>query len=287
MIQRYIILVIFLLGWSSLAAAESLKIEMIPLNHRLASDVVPILQPLVVDGGTVTGINNQLIIKTTPSNLKQIKEVLNQIDYARRNLIISVKQDIDGNFDLIEDGLSGRYQSGNVNVEVPDTGRRGSIVEGRDSDGNVIRYRSLENRSRIEDRNVFRITTLEGNPAFINTGQSIPIPTSNAIMTGGGVIIQDGVEYRDVTSGFYVLPRLQGDNVSLLVFPNLSRINPAQRDSFDIQNIETTVTGKLGQWIPVGGTAQTVSDNGSRNAISTHSRGQKQRNVLIKVEELK
>ncbi len=284
---RLTFILLSLLSLTNLVMAESMKIEMIPLKHRLVSDVVPIIKPLVAEGGTVTGMNNQLIVKTTPSNLKQIIGVLEQIDYAPRNLVISVKQDIDGNFNLSEGGLSGRYQAGDVNLDVPETGRRGTIVEGRDSDGNVIRYRSLETRSRIEDRNVFRVTTLEGNPAFINTGQSVPIPTSNAIVTGGGVIIQDGVEYRDVSSGFYVLPRLQGDNVTLLVSPSLSRINPAQRDTFDIQNIETTVSGKLGQWIPVGGAAQHFKDDGNRNAISTRSRGQEQRNVLIKVEEAK
>ncbi len=266
--------------------AESMKIEIIPLNHRLVTDIIPVIQPLVSEGGTVTGTNNKLIVKTTPSNLKQIKAVLAQIDNRPRSLMISVKQDIDGNFSASESGLSARYESDDLRIKSPDIGRAGTIVEGTDEDGNVIRYRQLETRSDIEDRNVFKVQTVEGNPAFIDTGRSVPIPTTTTYTGPGGVFIQDGIEYRDVTSGFYVLPRLQGDNVTLLVSPYLSRVNPYQQDSFDVQNVETTATGRLGQWIRVGGAAQSFSDDGSVNTISTKRRGQELRTMLIKVDEV-
>ncbi|MCG8378886.1 MAG: hypothetical protein MI865_05340 [Proteobacteria bacterium] len=279
-------LLIFTIGISPVVA-ESMKIEIIPMKSRPVNDVIPILKPLVVEGGTVTGMNNQLIIKTTPSNLKQIKSVLAQLDQAPRNLMISVKQDVDGNINIKEGGVSGRYNSDNVRIDVPDDGRGGTIIQGTDSDGNVIRYRRLDTQSRLEDRNVFRIQTLEGSPAYINTGHSVPLPTQTTVVTGGGVVVQDGVEYRDVTSGFYVLPRLSGDNVTLLVSPQLSRVTPNQAATFDVQNIETTVSGKLGEWIAIGGATQRFSDDSKRNLITTKRRGQEQRNVLIKVEVIK
>lgn len=267
--------------------AATMKIETIPMKNRQVEDVIPILKPLVVEGGTVTGINNKLIVKTTPSNLKQIKSVLKQIDQAPRRLMISVTQDVDGTLNTNERGVSGRYRSGDVTLDVPDTSDAGTIIQSKDSDGNVIRYRHLETRSRLEDRNVFKVQTLEGNPAYISTGQSVPIPNQTAFVTGGGVVVQDGVEYRDVDSGFYVLPRLQGDNVTLLISPKLSRVTPNQAAVFDIQNVETTVTGQLGEWISIGGATQHFADGEKRNLISTKRRGQEQRNVLVKVEEIK
>lgn len=267
--------------------AESMKLEIIELKHGVVSDIVPVLKPLVVEGGTITGMNSKLIIKTTPSNLKQIKEVLAQLDNAPRRLMISVKQNVDGNLKRSESGLSGRYNSGNVRVESPDISNEGTIIQGQDSDGNVIRYRTLETRSNIEDRNVFRIQTLEGHPAHIDVGNSVPIPTQSAVVTGGGVVVSNGVEYRDVTSGFYVLPRLQGDNVTLLVAPHLSRVSPNQAAIFDIQEVETTATGRLGEWIQIGGTTQHFNNDSRANVIRTKQRGQEARNVLIKVEEVK
>ena len=90
-----------------------------------------------------------------------------------------------------------------------------------------------------------------------------------------------------MTSGFYVLPRLQGDNVTLLVAPKLSRTTPGQAAIFDIQEVETTASGKLGEWIQIGGATQHFNDDGRRNVIRTKQRGQEARNVLIKVEEIK
>jgi type II secretory pathway component GspD/PulD (secretin) len=288
-LKKLILFGLFIFITSSPAAmAESMKIETIPMKNRQVEDVIPILKPLVVEGGTVTGINNKLIVKTTASNLKQIKQVLAQIDNAPRRLMISVKQNVDGNLSVKESGLSGRYSTGDVTIKSPDTGRDGTIIQGKDSDGNVIRYRQLETRSRLEDRNVFRVQTLEGNPAYINTGQSVPIANSTTYVSpGGGVVVQDGVEYRDVTSGFYVLPRLQGDNVTLLIAPHLSRISPNQAAIFDVQNVQTTASGRLGEWIQLGGATQHYNDDSKRNLISTKRRGQEQRNVLVKVEEIK
>jgi type II/III secretion system protein len=278
---------LFLIFGISPVLAESMKIEIIPMKNRLVSDVIPVIEPLVVEGGSVTGMKDKLIVKTTPSNLKQIKSVLAEIDNAPRRLMISVKQNVDGNFNIKEGGYSGRYNSGDVKFKSPDPGREGTIIQGKDSDGNVIRYRQLETRSRLEDKNVFRVQTLEGNPAFINSGQSVPVATQSTFVTAGGIVYQDGVEYRDVTSGFYVLPRLQGDNVTLLVAPHLSRVTPGEAAIFDVQNVETTASGRLGEWIQLGGTTQHYNDDSRRNAISTQRRGQEQRNVLIKVEEIK
>ena len=267
--------------------AESMKIETIPMQHRLVEDVIPIIKPLVVEGGTVTGMNNKLIVKTTPSNLKQIKQVLAEIDYAPRKLMISVKQDIDGNFRNREGGLSGRYDSENVDITVPDRSNKGTIIQGKDSDANVIRYRSVDTRSRIEDRNTFRVQTMEGNPAYISTGQSVPVASNSPYVTLEGIYLQGGVEYRDVTSGFYVLPRIRGDNVTLAISPYMQRIHPHQRDSFDVQRMETVASGKLGEWLELGGAAQHYNDDAQRNTISTKRRGQELRTILIKVEEVK
>lgn len=280
-------LTLILIFTCSAALAESMKLELIPIQNRSIDEIIPVIKPLVSEGGTVTGMNNQLIVKTTPSNLKQIKQVLKQIDYAPRQLMISVRQDIDGNFRNRQGGLSGRYNSDNVDITMPDRNRTGTIIEGKDSDGNVIRYRTIDSRSRIEDRNAFRVMTLEGNPAYINTGQSVPIANTTTFVTPGAVVVQNGVEYRDVASGFYVLPRLQGDNVTLAVSPYMQRIHPHQQDRFDTQGMETVTTGKLGEWMEIGGTAQHFSDDARENTISTNSRGQELRTILIKVEEVK
>jgi type II secretory pathway component GspD/PulD (secretin) len=281
------ILLLVLLLTTALTQADEMVLEIIPMKHRMVEEVIPIIKPLVTARGTVTGMNNQLIVKTTPSNLAEIKQILGSIDKSPRKLMISVKQDIAGNINIKESGIAGRYASGDVNVSAGKKGHPGGLViEGRDEDGNIIQYRTQTSRTRLEDKNVFRVQTLEGRPAFITTGQSIPFSNQTAYMTPGGIVIQEGTEYQNFNSGFYVLPRLQDDQVTLFVSPQLSRGGLDQGSVFDYQNIETTARGRLGEWISLGGTTENFSDNSNRNLSSTRARGQEQRAVLIKVDEI-
>ena len=112
----YKLIITLVLLLPQITLAENMRLQVIPLQHRMVDDVIQIIRPLVTPGGTVTGMNNQLIIKTTPSNLAEIKQVLNSIDHAPRRLMITVKQYVAGNSHLSEDSLSGRYTSDNVHI---------------------------------------------------------------------------------------------------------------------------------------------------------------------------
>ena len=267
--------------------ADDLILEVIPLKHRLLSDVLPIVQPLVVDGGIATGMNDQLVVKTTAGNMAEIKRLLDSLDTAPRRLMIYVSQDIDGNLTRNEHGLSGRLKSGDVTIESPDVGRgNGASIEIGDGDGSALRYRSLTSRSVIEDHNTHMVQTIEGQPAFIATGQSVPIANQRAFVSGNGVILQNGVEYRDVSSGFYVIPRLSGDRVTLLIAPRLEKMSPQQGGQIDIQSVETTASGRLGEWIHIGGSTQQFKDRNTRNLASTRERGQELRSIYLRVDEI-
>lgn len=267
--------------------AESMTMEIIPLQHSLLDDILPVIRPMVVEGGTVTGMNDQLIVKTSPANLLEIKQLLRSLDTPPRRLMITVKQNVDGNLVTNEHGVSGRYRSGDVSISNRDPGRGGAKVAIRDKDGNVLRYRTLTTKSDIDDRNTFKVQTIAGQPAFIQQGSSVPVANQQTYITpGGGVIVQDGVEYRNVTSGFYVLPRVNGNRVTLLVSPQLNKVNRHQDGSFDLQNIETTASGYLGEWIQIGGVTEQFKERNSRFISSSRARGQEIRNVLIRVDEI-
>ncbi len=136
-----------------------MQLEVIPLQKRSVDDVIQIIRPLVTPGGTVTGMNNQLIIKTTPSNLAEIKQILSKIDHAPRRLMITVKQNVAGDSYLREDSLSGKYSSGDVQIKTGrDHSNEGLSVSAGDKDSN-IRYRTLNSTSRADDR-----THLESRP---------------------------------------------------------------------------------------------------------------------------
>ena len=224
------LIILFLLVIStSLSIAESMKIEIIPMKNRMVEEVIPIIKPLVVKGGTVTGMNNQLIVKTTPSNIQLIKSILIQIDNAPRKLLISVTRNNNNKFNNEEGGFSIKYDSKNINITSPDTGEKGIIVQNKNDDGDVIRYRKSHEETETRENNIFYVNTLEGNPAFINTGQLIPIRNQTTVVTSGTVVVQDNIEHRNVSSGFYVTPKLQGDNVVLKVSPHFAQFDQNEK----------------------------------------------------------
>lgn len=277
----------FILLLPQITLAENMQLEVIPLQKRMVDEVIQIIRPLVAPGGTVTGMNNQLIIKTTPSNLAEIKQVLSKIDRAPRRLMITVKQNIAGNSHHREDSLSGKYTSDNIHINAGhDHSNEGLSVSTGDKDSN-IRYRTLNSRSRADDRNTFRVQTLEGHPAFINQGQSIPLGSSSTVITENGVVVNQSIDYYDVGSGFYVLPRLNGEQVTLLVATELSSIKPGGQTTTNVQGLETTVTGRLGEWIELGGIDQSFNRGRRQNFSSANIHGQELRTILIKVDEIK
>lgn len=270
------------------ARAESMILEVIPLQHRTLDDVIPVIQPLLVEGGTVTGMNNQLVVKTTPANLDEIKQILANIDTKLRRLMITVTQDTGRQGSESDAAWSGSYSSGDVALESrdPRRGKEGTSVTVGDKDGDHATYRTRVSGTDAVDRNAFRVQTVEGQPAFIQAGQSIPLPEQSVSLYPDRAVIQNGVEYRDATSGFYVLPRLNGDQVTLLVTPHMSRVLPGRVPSFEVQDVETTASGRLGDWIRLGGIDQEITRQGSENLGTSREHSEERRSILVKVEEI-
>ena len=283
------IIIIFLIFtiYASTSVAESMKIEMIPMKNRMVEDVIPIIKPLIIKGGTVTGMNNQLILKTTPSNIKLIKSILEQIDHAPRKLLISVKRNNDNKFNKEEGGFSIKYDSKNIKIESTDTGEEGIIIRSGRNDGDVIRYRKSVGQTQEQESNIFYVNTLEGNPAFINTGQLMPVRSQTTVTASGTTVVQENIGYHNINSGFYVTPKLQADNVVLTISPKFTELSKNEKNVINVQNVSTTVHGRLGEWISIGGINQSINNSDKRNLINKEQYNSEKSNIFVKVEEIK
>jgi len=268
-------------------AAAQMQVEVIPLNYRTVDDVIPVLQPLLAPGGTITGMNNQLIIKTTPQNLAEITDVLQTIDRKMRRLMIAVRQDRGFRGSDVQQSVSGRATPGDVTIEQDETraNQGGLTTTIGDEDGDYARHRIVAGEARADDSSTFRVQGIEGRPAFIQAGTSVPLryQTRSSVP---GTVVQEGIEYHDATSGFYVVPLLNGDQVTLQVSPFMSDVIPGRVPSFQIQNVETTAIGRLGEWISLGGidTQRQASD---RQLVSGgRSSSFDNRNIQVQVTEI-
>ena len=276
--------------------AQSTVVEVITLRYRTAEQVMPVLRPLLDKAGTMTGMQNQLILRTTPSNLADLRKVLDSIDAMPRRLMITVRQDAGVERERSEAQAGGRVVMGSTTGSVGGDAARGAggSVEVR-SGNDVLRGRVDSTRSLREDRNVQSVQVLEGNSAFIAVGQSVPVQQIIAapVLINGSVVNPVGAntQYRDTQSGFYVLPRTSGDRVVLEISPQLeSFAAPAQnlpQGSVNMQRAATTVAGRLGEWIEIGGVAQGANSRQDVILGSTRDLSSGNRRILVKVDEVR
>lgn len=270
---------LLLLPLSTLAA----KLEVIELKHRSAEELLPIVRPLLDKDGVASGMDYRLILRTSPRNLAEIRKLLNSLDVAPRKLRITVMQDVDR--DTIErltsvSGSVGR----NPRITLPGSGGGAGIEAGQGRDR--LRADVVSTRSLDMGRNSQQLQVLEGNRALVRTGQSVPLPQRQVIQHSWGSQVIDTTEYREVERGFYVLPRVSGDRVTL----EISAQNDAQVRgdplAVSTQQASSTLSGRLGEWMELGGTGmrETV-DEGTISSRSAARRSER-RSVLIRVEEV-
>src|SRR4029077_11545150 len=103
------------------AAAQG-ALEVIPLRHRTADQVLPALRPLMEPGATLTGQGTQLIVRTSPDNLAELRRALADLDRPLSRLQISVRFE-----DALERAAQGVETSGRIT-------NRGSSVDVRVQD---------------------------------------------------------------------------------------------------------------------------------------------------------
>jgi len=248
------------------AWGEESAIQVVPLQHRTVEEVLPVLRPLLDKDGALSGMNGQLIIRTTPENMQQLRAVLRSIDTAPRRLKITVSQG-----------------------QESDDERSGAEVSGTIGAGGGVRARVYSSRSAAQREDTQTIQVLEGRPALIGIGQSLPLTERRVVRDGVTTRVEESTVQRDVSTGFYVLPRLAGGRVTLEISPqreSLSRERGGEEVRIDVQRLQTSVSGRLGEWMDIGAAVREQSGHESGVVYSSGGQGGQQGRVRVKVEEL-
>lgn len=276
-------------GWSIPVPAQT-TVEIIPLKYRNGDQVIPVLQPLLGRESSISSFQNQLVIRATPAELAQIRQVLAGIDTAPKRLLITVRQDADIDRTRREAEFSGSIGSDRARITIPGSGSRsGGNAVLRDGDDR-LRGRVIDSQQTTRDRNEQTIQVLEGRSAYISTGVSRPVPGRQVVRTviNGQIVdrVVDSTEYREASTGFHVLPRVQGDQVTLDISPQRESFDDQRRGAVNVQRVVTTVSGRLGVWMDLGGIGDTRSDERSALLGRGVERSDERRGVQVKVEEL-
>ena len=262
--MKRILLLWFLILSPLCALAQGL--EIITLRHRLADQVLPSLQPFVEPGGSLSGMNDKIFLRSSRRNQEEIRRMLAEIDVPLRRLMISVRQE--GESD--EHGRGGRVQG-----EL-------SFREGKVGAGGTARVYSSSRVS--QDRVNQQVQTIDGGRASIMVGESFWLPLRQIIVGPGGAVVSETLVQRDLGSGFVAVPRLSGDRVTIDVSPRHDTPGATPLEA-RVERLVTSVSGPLGEWLVLGGSVQDDSAQGSGNQWGARSAA-RQRRLLLKVDEL-
>ncbi|MRR51727.1 MAG: hypothetical protein EG825_12580 [Rhodocyclaceae bacterium] len=278
-------ILILLLGLGFALASLAQSLEIVNLRYRLAEDIVPQLQPFVEPGGAISGVDDKIYFRVSPRNRADLMKLIESLDRPARRVMISVRQDGDSTSQRQGAGVSGDLALGrNARIIVPGGNGGGGTVEVRRGDS-VVRGNVYDSQRSSSERIGQQVQTIDGGRAFINVGQMRPLPFTQWVMGPNGAMVSQGVVYQDIGTGFYAVPRLAGDSVTIEVSPRHDTPGSIP-GSVNVQRLSTTVRGRLGEWIALGGSGQEQTGQGSGTASYSSRDAQQNRQVWLKVEEL-
>ena len=257
------------------SAVQASSLTTISLQSRTADELIPILEPLLGAGDVITGQGYRLFLRAPAQTVEEVKQVVRALDIAARVLLISVSQGSRRDFESQRIDGNIQVESDNSRIDIgSDSGNAaGNIDYG---DGNVsIGVSGSSNRSSRQSNPVHRLRVTEGTRGFIETGSEVAY---NSGLYGGTT------DFKRATTGFYVLPRVNGDEITLEVSP--FKNEPVENSSgrIETQQARTTIRGRLGEWLSIGGVSQqfqrTQSGIGSRSSAA----GSRDDSIWIKAE---
>lgn len=242
--------------------ADNNLIEMIALRNRPAAEIQPLLTPMLEENEAVGGDGFNLILKASPQRLATLRSLVDQLDTRLHNLLISVMQ-------------NSHQSADQLNAEA-------AIRLSHDS----IRMRGMSGDTRTLDqqRTTQQLRTLEGQAAHIQAGNIRPVENigvySNAYGYAG---ITSNTYMQEASTGFAVVPRLTGnDEVVVDIEPWSERF--ANNGSVETRNLRTSVRGRLGEWLEIGGVMeQQQTDRQGFNGLNYSTQNRKY-GTLIKID---
>ena len=293
--KRCFLLLLLYLSSPVIGHAQQLVTEVVPLGYRTVNEVIPVIRPLVSPPGSITGLQGQLVVTATPQAMQQVRKVLASLDKSPARLLISVRR---GNsLTSKQDSASVQGRKGNIAIN------NGGIIVGSPPGGrnytntgkDSLSVKAKSNR-RAADMNITQqLQVLEGREAYISTGEEIPVRNRTSMVGPDGIYRYDSTEFYPAVTGFYTIPRLNGDEVFLEINTFSRKHNRIRakghyprhsRQDTTVSNIRTSITGALGEWIAIGNVDQTgVIKDGNIAAISRRQQASSSQ-IYLRVERI-
>lgn len=226
------------------AFASTMITKVIQLQYQQASTIIHLVQPLLSNGEKITGSGQTIVVKVMPDTLTQLRVLLQKVDQPPVTFEVSIYQG-DPNW------LNNQNNSDFV----------------------------ISTNSQQQQRQAQSVNVMNGESAFISTGQDQPVISNVGIGWWTGVSYQRQL----VQSGILVEPTLQGRNVKLSVKRIRQQDSRMSNQSFDTQQLTTTVMVPLNQWVQLGSAQNAQQNNDTSQQISVGNRFTQSATLYVKV----
>jgi hypothetical protein len=258
---------------ASQVVADTLHV--IALRHRPVSEIQPLIQPLLRADEGIGGSGYQLILRATDTRKREIEQLVAKLDVAARQLTVTVRHGAVHDEQRARDAVSGRVDIGN---------RARVIIPGDNGADPGLIYRGERSTSSSDSTSSQVVRVQDGQRAFIRVGQSAPSVERVLTLTGRRTaVVAQGIRFEEFTTGFDVLPHVRGDTVQLEITPHLT--SPRSADgTYRFQELRTTVTARLGEWIDLGLLLGESSDVSRAILNSARSQTNERATISMKVE---
>ncbi len=242
-----------LLTFSASALADT---QVLQLNNRTSDELLPVARNFLGQDGRVSAYGNQLVVNAPTDKIDGLRGLIAQLDVAAKRLLISV--------DTSDSNSSGGS---------------GYTINGQNQgQGRVINYGTANRTGGVQ-----QVQASEGVPALIQVGESVPLTTTQPDAYGRP---QMQTQYRNVTQGFYVTASVTGQTVHLSIATNNDRMSDRSPDVVKIQSTDTQVSGRLGEWITLGGTNEQSQLNQQGYSRNYATQGRNDMTLRVKVDEI-
>jgi hypothetical protein len=270
-----LLLVAFLMLTGSRFVLADYPIEVFELQSRSYTEILPVIQPFVGSDGTVTGMGSKLVVKAAPARVSKIRRLLDELDVPPKRLRITVGKGEDGARSSSGYRAGADIKTGNSQISINSPGFP--------ADSTRAHVRLHDRHATSTRSSQHFVQAIEGQPAYISSGLRVPLPTTEYYDGAGAPYRRSTTRLHDIASGFYVVPRVSGDTVTLEIAQRDDK--PGQRlGVIDTQRVATVVRGRLGEWIDLGGIDTTRSAHQGGIGQSINSQDTQLQAIQVKVE---
>jgi hypothetical protein len=263
-----------------LSTAQAASITTIQLHNRPAEEVIPVISPMLGTGDSITGQGFKIFLRASPQTLEDVRQIVEALDVANQMLLISVSQGSERDFEATDISGQVKVESGDSSISVGN--QAGAAAGSIDySKGNTSAgVGASSTRSQQNSKPVHTLRVAAGTEGFIQTGLQVPYYGGVSGHSAGAT------EFKNVTTGFYVLPRIQDNQVTLQVSPFKNAPGSDRSGNIETQQARTTVTGPIGEWLQIGGVSEQFQRSQTGIASRSTASGSREDSIWIKAELL-